>query len=111
MSKKEAVKPKRWKESDRAIKATQVAFDVENRIIEKIKTDACHQGVAPSDMIRYILGLTVTVKPVRPRLTMSLKEEDYQILAEKYGLKANEKLAIKARIIDEIRAYAEDDLE
>ncbi|MES9853868.1 MAG: hypothetical protein ABW170_18780 [Candidatus Thiodiazotropha sp. L084R] len=107
MSNKEPVKPKRWKESDKAIRATQVAFDVENTIIDKIKTDACHKGIAPSDMIRHIVGLKVTVKPVRPRLTMSLKEEDYQLLAEKYGLKPSDKLAIKARMIEEIREYAD----
>jgi hypothetical protein len=106
MSKEEQTKPKRWSESDKAIRATQVAFDVENTIIDRIKQDACHRGIAPSDMIRHIVGLSVTVKPVRPRLTMSLKEEDYRFLAEKYGLKPSERLAIKARMIEEIRKYA-----
>jgi hypothetical protein len=108
MSKKEQIKPRRWRESDKAIRATQVAFDVENAIIERIKHDACHRGIAPSDMIRHILGLNVTVKPVRPRLTMSLKEEDYILLAEKYNLNPSEKLAIKAHMIEEIRKYATD---
>jgi hypothetical protein len=106
MSEKKKVKPKRWSESDKAIRATQVAFDVENEIIDTIKTQACDKGVTTSDMIRLILGLDVTAKRVRPRLTMSLKEHDYQELANKYGLNANERLAIKAKIIQEIRDFA-----
>jgi hypothetical protein len=106
MSEKKKSKPKRWTESDRAIRATQVAFDVENEIIDTIKIKACEKGVTSSDMIRLILGLEVTAKRVRPRLTMSLKEQDYLALAEKYGLEANERLAIKAKIIEEIRDFA-----
>jgi hypothetical protein len=106
MSEKHKAKPKRWSESDKAIRATQVAFDVENEIIDTIKTQACEKGVTPSDMIRLILGLEVTAKRVRPRLTMSLKEHDYRELAQKYGLKPNERLAIKASIIEEIRDFA-----
>ncbi|MEJ2693758.1 MAG: hypothetical protein P8166_12045 [Candidatus Thiodiazotropha sp.] len=106
MSDKKKPKPKRWSESDKAIRATQVAFDVENEIIDTIKIKACEQGVTPSDMIRLILGLEVTAKRVRPRLTMSLKEQDYEELAIKYGLEANARLAIKAKIIEEIRDFA-----
>lgn len=106
MNKKKQTKPKRWTDSDKAIRATQVAFDVENEIIDTIKKEACHKGVAPSDMIRHIVGLSVTVKPLRPRLTMSLKEEDYNVLAEKYGLMPSERLAIKAQMVEEIRKYA-----
>lgn len=106
MSEKKQSKPKRWSESDKAIRATQVAFDVENEIIDTIKHQACEKGITPSDMIRLILGLGVTAKRVRPRLTMSLKEQDYQELANRYGLKSNERLAIKARIIEEIRDFA-----
>jgi hypothetical protein len=106
MSEKKELTPKRWSESDSAIRATQVAFDVENEIIDTIKVQACKKSVTPSDMIRLILGLGVTAKRVRPRLTMSLKEQDYIDLAKKYGLKPSERLAIKAKIIEEIRDYA-----
>jgi len=106
MSEKTKIKPKRWTESDQAIRATQVAFDVENEIIDTVKIQACQKSVTPSDMIRLILGLEVTAKRVRPRLTMSLKEQDYRDLARKYGLKPSERLAIKAKIIEEIRDFA-----
>lgn len=99
-------KPQRWSDSDKAIRATQVAFDVENEIIDAVKQEACQKGMAPSDMIRQIVGLEVTVKPVRPRLTMSLKEDDYHELANKYGLQTSERLAIKSRMVEEIRKYA-----
>lgn len=103
---KKKIKPKRWSDSDKAIRATQVAFDVENEIIDAVKQAACQKGMAPSDMIRQIVGLKVTIKPVRPRLTMSLKEDDYIELAKKYGLQSSERLAIKSRMIEEIRIYA-----
>jgi hypothetical protein len=106
MSVKRKDKPERWSESDKAIRATQVAFDVDNEIIDTIKSQACVKGVTPSDMIRLILGLELAAKRVRPRLTMSLKEQDYQELAMKYGLKPSERLAIKAKIIEEIRDFA-----
>jgi poly(A) polymerase Pap1 len=106
MGDKQKTKPKRWSESDKAIRATQVAFDVENEIIDTIKTRACEKGVTPSDMIRLILGLEVTAKRIRPRLTMSLKENDYRELAKKYGMKSSERLAIKTKIIEEIRDFA-----
>jgi hypothetical protein len=106
MSPKRKPKPKRWSDSDKAIRATQVAFDVENEIIDTIKAQACIKGVTPSDMIRLVLGLPVTAKRVRPRLTMSLKEQDYRELAQKYGLKPSERLAIKAKIIEEINQFA-----
>ncbi len=99
-------KPKRWSDSDKAIRATQVAFDVENRIIDIIKLQACEKGVTPSDLMRLILGLEVTAKRIRPRLTMTLKEQDYEELGKRYGLKSSERLAIKARIIEEIRDFA-----
>jgi hypothetical protein len=108
MSDKQKAKPKRWSESDKAIRATQVAFDVENETIDAIKHQACENGVTASDMIRLILGLEVTAKRVRPRLTMSLKEQDYRELAAKYGLQPGERLAIKAKIIEEIRDFARD---
>jgi hypothetical protein len=106
MGEKKRTKPKRWSESDKAIRATQVAFDVENEIIDAIKTQACEKGVTPSDMIRLILGLEVTAKRIRPRLTMSLKEKDYVALAQKYGLNSSERLVIKTKIIEEIREFA-----
>lgn len=106
MIEKIKTKPKRWTDSDKAIRATQVAFDVENEIIDAVKQAACEKGMAPSDMIRRIVGLKVTVKPVRPRLTMSLKEDDYHELAKKYGLKASERLVIKSRMVEEIRKFA-----
>jgi hypothetical protein len=106
MIKKQHNKPKRWCGSDKAISATQVAFDVEQEIIQTIKQEACLRGFAPSDMIRFIVGLDVTIKPIRPRLTMTLKENDYIKLGEKYGLKPNERLAIKAHMIEEIKRYA-----
>ncbi len=106
MSNRQKTKPARWSDSDKAIRATQVAFDVENQVIDRIKQQACEKGVTASDMMRLILGLEVTAKRVRPRLTMSLKEQDYKELAKRYGLKPSERLAIKARIIEEIRDYA-----
>lgn len=90
-----------WKNEKKAIKATQVAFDISTEAQKALKLKAIHNDLSPSDQMRKILGLPIK-KPVRPRLTVSLSVEDYCILAEHYGLDAKDKLAIKERAAQEI---------
>jgi hypothetical protein len=96
-------KPKKelWKSEKKAIKATQVAFDISTEAQKKLKLMAIHNDLSPSDQMRKILGLP-SKKPVRPRLTISLSAEDYQILAKNYGLSSDDKLAIKEQAAKEI---------
>jgi len=94
--------PDKWQSSVKAIKAVQVAFDMDEKIQLSIRKEALDAGLSPSDQIRDILGLTINKRPKRPRLTVSLAPDDYQTLAEKYGLKAEQQLEIKRKLMDEL---------
>lgn len=94
--------PDKWQSSLKAIKAVQVAFDMDEKIQLSIRKQALDAGLSPSDQIRDILGLPINKRPKRPRLTVSLAPDDYQILAEKYDLKAEQQLEIKRKLMDEL---------
>jgi hypothetical protein len=97
--------PKKWQASDKAMRAVQVAFYVDEKVQNKIRRDACIRGISPSDMIRSITQLPVSSPPKRPRLTASLNQEDYQALAERYGLDPNDTLEIKRHVMQELIDY------
>ncbi len=97
--------PEKWQSSIKAIKAVQVAFDMDEKIQLSIRKQALDAGLSPSDQIRDILGLSVNKRPKRPRLTVSLAPDDYQVLAKKYNLKADQQLEIKRKLMDELIEY------
>jgi hypothetical protein len=94
--------PDKWQSSVKAIKAVQVAFDMDEKIQLSIRKQALEAGLSPSDQIRDILGLPVNKRPKRPRLTVSLAPSDYQILAQKYQLAVEDQLEIKKKLMDEL---------
>lgn len=98
--------PKKWQASNKAMKAVQVAFYVDEQVQNKIRQDACMQGISPSDMIRQITQLPVSSPPKRPRLTASLNPDDYALLAERYGVDVDDTLEIKRRVMQELIKYA-----
>jgi hypothetical protein len=94
--------PEKWQSSIKAVKAVQVAFDMDEKIQLSIRTQALHAGLSPSDQIRDILGLPTNKRPKRPRLTVSLSPVDYEILALKYNLKSEQQLEIKRKLMDDL---------
>ena len=94
--------PEKWQSSVKAIKAVQVAFDMDEKIQLSIRKEALEAGLSPSDQIRDILGLPINKRPKRPRLTVSLAPDDYQLLAEKYQLNAVQQLEIKKKLMDDL---------
>jgi hypothetical protein len=97
--------PEKWQSSVKAAKATQVAFDMDEKIQLDIRKEALEAGISPSDKIRDILGLPVNKKPKRPRLTVSLSGEDYIALAKKYQLDPDQQLEIKKKLMDDLIIY------
>lgn len=97
--------PEKWQSSVKAIKAVQVAFDMDEKIQLSIRKQALEAGLSPSDQIRDILGLPINKRPKRPRLTVSLAPSDYEILAEKYQLTAEDQLEIKKKLMDDLIAH------
>lgn len=98
-------KPPRWQGADQALRAVQVAFDVEEAVLEAIRVAAFHANVSTSTQIRHVLGLPVAERPKRPRLTVTLSADDYALLADRYGLSADERLAIKEAATRELMAF------
>ena len=94
--------PEKWQSSVKAAKATQVAFDMDEKIQMSIRREALEEGISPSDQIRTILGLPTSKRPKRPRLTVSLSADDYVILAEKYQLQPEQQLEIKKKLMEEL---------
>lgn len=99
-------RPLRWQSSDQAIRAVQVAFDVEAAVLNAVRAAAFNNDLSTSDQIRLLLGLGVIRKPKRPRLTVSLSPEDYAVLGERFGLPPDDYLAIKEKVLAELIAFA-----
>ena len=105
MSKKKEL-PSKWQASNKAMRAVQVAFYVDEQVQNKIRQVACLNGMSPSDMIRQITKLPVSAPPKRPRLTASLNQEDYVLLAERYNLDPADTLEIKRHVMQELIDFA-----
>lgn len=85
----------KWQKERQAAKAVQVAFDLGHEVSYLIRTEALQRGINPPDRIREILGLPVSSKPIRPRLSISLTEEDFTQLANEFGVDPSDKLKIR----------------
>lgn len=93
--------PAAWSQSDKNIRAVQVIFELGLEQSRTLRINAIKQDLSPSDYIRDIVGLP-RKKPIRPRLSISLSADDYNILAERYRLSANEKEQIREKIKAEL---------
>lgn len=100
--------PDKWQSNVKAMKAVQVAFDMDEQFQLAIRREALDAGLSPSDQIRTILGLPTSKRPKRPRLTVSLSPADYELLAEKYGLHAEQQLEIKRKLMDDLVVYVKE---
>ncbi len=108
MTKKKEL-PSKWQASKKAMRAVQVAFYVDEQVQNKIRQEACLNGMSPSDMIRQITQLPVSAPPKRPRLTASLNKDDYALLAQRYDLDPEDTLEIKRRVMQELIEFATED--
>jgi hypothetical protein len=87
--------PGRWQAEQKTVKAVQIAFDVGEEVQYQIRREALDLSINPPDRIRQILGLPVNSKPVRPRLSISLSQQDFVLLAEEFGVDPNDRIAIR----------------
>ena len=101
--------PEKWQSSVKAVKAVQVAFDMDEKIQLAIRKQALEAGISPSEQIRDILGLPTNKSPKRPRLTVSLSSDDYELLAEKYALLSEQQLEIKKKLMDDLINYVDNE--
>lgn len=103
---KDGRKPPRWRQSDDAIKAVQLAFDVEQIVFDAIRVAAFENRISTSDQIRQLLQLPVSSRPQRPRLTVSLTPQDYTDLGDRFGIPSEDRLAIKEQVTQELIRFA-----
>ena len=108
MTKEQEPSPTRqkWQREAKAVKAIQMAFDVNEEIQYQVRREALDGGVSPSDKIREILGLPQASRRIRPRLTISLSEKDLLILAERFQISVDDKLRIKQKAAELLAAYS-----
>ncbi len=99
--------PEKWKTEQKTIRAIQLAFDLDEKIQYIIRREALDMDVNPSERMRQILGLQTNKVPQRPRLSISLKPEDFVTLAKKFNVEVEDKRAIKQHASLEIQKYAE----
>jgi len=96
-----------WEKQARAAKATQVAFDVSESVNEYIQKRSVDFKLKPSDFIRKTLGLDYKQKKIRPRLTITLNEEDYARLSELFAIAADDHIAIKHAVAKKLIQVSE----
>ena len=99
--------PEKWQQSANAVKAVQIAFDMDIQLQYSIRRSALDKGISPSEKIRHLLALPTNTKPKRPRLTVSLSYQDYQILGQRYQIPAEQQLEIKKSVIEELTLFAQ----
>ena len=98
--------PEKWQQSAKVVKAVQIAFDMDTKLQYSIRRSALDKGISPSEQIRHLLDLDTHTKPKRPRLTVSLNNDDYQKLSERYKIPAEQQLEIKKAVIEELTQFA-----
>jgi len=84
-----------------------VGFEVQT----VIRKEALDCMLSPSDRVRQILGLTVTSRPKRPRLSISLTDDDFFALGESYGISPIDRVAIKQKAAACLIQYVESNKE
>ncbi len=107
VTKKDAKLPDKWIAEKKTVKAIQVAFDLGEEIQYIIRREALDSNITASDRVREILKLPIHRRPQRLRLSISLSEDDFQELGEKFGLNPQNRNEIKKRaaglLIDHVK--------
>nr|WP_297355532.1 hypothetical protein [uncultured Caldimonas sp.] len=99
-------KPLRWQHADDAHHSVQVAFDVDQSVLDAVRCAAFENHLSTSDQIRRMLELPTPTRPKRPRLTVSLTAADYALLGKRYGVASEDRLTIKEHVTQELARFA-----
>ncbi|MCF2858338.1 hypothetical protein L1286_12695 [Pseudoalteromonas sp. SMS1] len=89
-----------WQKQEKAVRATQLAFDLSSEVQKFIKKSAIDEELTPSDMIRRILGLEVKSKKTRQRLSFNLSDEEIALLAQQFDIPDADKRLVKQKVAD-----------
>ena len=94
-------KKSKWDQDKKTAKSVQIAFELEQDIAQKIHIMAAYDGLTASSQMRKLIGLDYA-PPKRPRLTLSLSMQDYEILSKKYNIPISDKVGIKRHIMNDL---------
>lgn len=95
-----------WSKEEQAVQAVQMAFDLSNDIQRAFRVSAAIQNMSTSDMVRKVLELPYQKTRARPRLTITLKDEDFELLARKYDLDPQDRTTIRQRVSEDLQVFA-----
>jgi len=97
----------KWEKEKKAAKAVQVAFELGEEVSQHIRFEALQKGINPPDRIREILGLPLSSKPIRPRLSISLTDADFEMLADTFNVPSSDRLRIRQFAAEKLIAHLE----
>ncbi|KZN52721.1 hypothetical protein [Pseudoalteromonas luteoviolacea] len=97
-----------WQKQEKAVRATQLAFDLSSEVQKFIKKSAIDEELTPSDMIRRILGLEIKSKKTRQRLSFNLSDDEIVLLAQRFGISDGDKRMVKQKVADLLIQHVKD---
>lgn len=81
------------------------AVECDLRVANKIIDEAIRNEMRLSDVVRRIIELPVAHQEA-VHIPVTLSDEDFSLLAIRYGIPASDKNAIKRRIIDDLNSFS-----
>ncbi|MFW0776510.1 MAG: hypothetical protein ACN2B6_02175 [Rickettsiales bacterium] len=88
--------------------AESASIECDLRIANKIIDEAIRSEMRLSDVVRRIVELPVAHQEA-VQIPVNLSEEDYSLLAIRYGISSSDKEAIKRRILEDITDFSGED--
>lgn len=81
------------------------AIECDLRVANKIIDEAIRNEMRLTDIVRRIIELPVAY-PESVQIPMSLSDEDYALLAIRYGISSSDRNAIKRRILEDLNDFS-----
>lgn len=97
-------------QSVRAVSRQQGPLDNDSiecdlRVANKLIDEAIRNEMRLNDVVRRVIELPVA-NPESVQIPVTLTDEDYSLLAIRYGIPSNDRNAIKRRIIEELNDFS-----
>lgn len=81
------------------------SIDCDLPVANKIIDEAIRQEMRINDVVRRVIGLPVSAQE-SVQIPVTLTDQDYSLLAIRYGISANDRDAIKKRIIEDLSDFS-----
>ena len=90
---------------NRNVELENDSVECDLRVANKIIEEAIRNEMRLSDVVRRIIALPVA-NPESVQIPITLTDSDFQLLAIRYGVPAQDRHAIRNRIIEEINDFS-----